>query len=113
MVRQAHLAGPRRTAAANERCHLKRMLWRAKRPLHARPFSWCEQTGDGLNGDDVQRFVFGERGEDRRHATRQHRLAAPRWSHQEQSMAAGSRNFGGALGVFLARDVAKINGVRR
>src|ERR1700737_763735 len=68
-----------------------------------------ENSGDGMDSNDFERFVFAQRGEDRRHPPRQHCLSGARRGDQEHVMAPGSCNFERTLGCLLANDVREVS----
>ena len=94
---QTHLAGARRAAAADQRRRRQRVMRSAERAHGTRRRARRDEPRDRLNGDDLQRFIFGERGEDGGQASREHRLAAARRADEQQRVTARGSDFGGAL----------------
>ena len=105
-MRERDLAGPRMTAAADQRRRARRVMRRAKRPLA--PALGGERPGERRERRRLQRLVLGQRRQQRRQALREHRLAGAGRSDEQQAVPAGGRDLQRALGLRLAAHVAQI-----
>jgi hypothetical protein len=88
------------------------MVWRPEGSHTSSNAGVVKNTGNGVNGDDFERFFFAECGKNARHAARQHRLSRPRRSNQQNVVPAGSGDLQGAFRPRLPDDIRKIRRVR-
>ncbi len=82
MVGEGDFAGLRFRAATHQRRAGGRVMGLAEGPL--RPVAQGHATGDGLNGGDFQRFMFGQGWKQSRQTTRQKGFPGARWSAEQQ-----------------------------
>jgi hypothetical protein len=68
-----------------------------------------ENSGDGVDSDYFERFVFAKRGQDCRHPSRQHCLAGARRPDQKNVVSTGSCDFKRTLGRMLADDIGEVS----
>jgi hypothetical protein len=66
-----------------------------------------------MNGDHLERLLLAECGEDRRHASRQHRLAGARWSNEKDVVSPGSCYLERPFCRLLADDVREVRVIAR
>ncbi len=85
MVGEGDFAGLRFRTTTHQRWAGGRVMGLAEGSL--RPVAQGHATGDGLNGSDFQRLVFGERWKQTRQPTRQQRFPGPRRSAEQQVVA--------------------------
>ena len=110
VVRERDLAGARHDAAADEAGVGDGVVRRAEGPLRDQAGAGIEHAGDGVNLGGLERFVEGERGEDRRQALGQHGFAGAGRADHENVVAAGRGHFERALGGLLAAHIAEVDG---
>src|SRR5689334_11928187 len=67
-----------------------------------------QQSGDGMNRDYFERLVLAQRGENRRDAAREHRLARAGRADQQDIVTSGGGYFERALCSLLTDDFRKI-----
>src|SRR5262249_44242243 len=83
VVREAHLAGARRFAAADEPGFADGVMRRAVRPPRDDALVRLDEAGDAVDAGRLDRFFEGERWENGRQETREHGFArAGRPEHQ-------------------------------
>ena len=111
VMREAYLARPRITAAANESGGRQGVVRRPKWSRDGDGGVRREQPRDGVNRDDFERFFFCESRQDRGQAAREHRLPRTGRTDHEQRVGAGRRDLERALGDVLADDVGKVHDV--
>src|ERR1019366_3625724 len=77
VVREAHFAGPRAIASADEADLADRVVRSAKGPRPREPAARREEPGDAVNGGHFKRLVRRQQREERGQAPGQHGLPAP------------------------------------
>jgi hypothetical protein len=110
IVRQRHLARPRNDASANQPGIGDGVVRRAERALRHQAGSRVEHAGYGVNLGGFQRFVEGERRENRRQPLGKHGFSGAGRADHENVMAAGRGNFESALGGLLAAHIFEVDG---
>ena len=108
-MRERDFAGARHDAAADEAGVGDGVMRRAEGPLRDEACAGVEHAGDGVNLGGFERFLEGERGEDRRQALGEHGFAGAGRTDHENVVAAGGGHFKGALGGLLAANIAKVH----
>ena len=84
VVGQAHLTWTRRRSPADQTCARDRMVWSPEWPVAGVDEAISQSSGNGMNRDYFQRFLFCELRQNPGQASREHRLArAWRTDHQE------------------------------
>ena len=76
------------------------------RPQHTPP---GQQSRHRVQLRRLERFVAGEARQDRRHASRQHRLAGPGRADHQHVVASGRRDLEGAARLCLPSNVAEVD----
>ena len=110
---EAHLAGPRIRPAADQPRVRDGVVRRPERPARDERLSQRQNSGDRMNLGRLQRLVEAHLGEDRRKASRQHGLAGPRGTDQQDVMPARRRDLERPLGMRLPPHLREINVVLR
>ena len=108
-MRETHFTGTWPAASTNQTSGGYRMMRRAKRSDRK---VWCtgraEQTCNGVNREDLQRFVVSERRHDAGKSSREHRLPCTRWPDEQDIVCTRRRDFECANGVILSDDFTKL-----
>jgi hypothetical protein len=115
VARETHLSRSRVAPAANQARCRQCVMWRAEWPGdgHGGVRQW--QSGDGVNRDDLERFLLGERREDGGHPACEHGLPRSGRADHQQGVRAGGRNLQRAFGHVLADEIGEVDrfGYRR
>jgi hypothetical protein len=113
-MREAHLAGTRLRAAADDRARGSGVMRRAKRP--SRVVGRREPArAHRCDGGDVERFVAGERRQQSGQPLRQHALAGAGGTDEQQAVSASGRDHERTLRGGLSAHVREVEltGARR
>ena len=105
-VREAHLAGARPRAAADERRHAGGVVRRAERPASLE-LAAHQLAGEAVHHRDLEHLLGRQRRQDRGQPRGEHRLAGARRADHQEVVAAGGGDLEHALGALLAFDVAR------
>ncbi len=108
MMRERDLARARDAAAADHRRHARRVVRCAERPLCHEAAIMLQKSRDAVNLRNLKRFLGCQRGQNRAHAPREHRLAAARYADHQHIVAARRRDFERPLGRELPLHVGEI-----
>ena len=108
-MRKAHLSGPRDRPAADHRRRRGPVVRSAKRRLaeQARPIP--EQARDRVDPRDLERLLPGERRQDRRQSSREHRLPGARRPLEQEVVGPGRGDLERAPAALLPADVGEID----
>ncbi len=109
MCDRRDFAGRGRAAAADQAGVADRVVRRAKRPRGQQRLAGFQQAHRGVDARRFDRFAGDQRGQDRRHALGEHRLAGAGRAEHQQIVRAGGGDRDRPLGHLLAADVGEID----
>src|SRR5438445_4823648 len=109
-MREAHLAGPRRRPAADERERRRGVVRRTERPRAEQRVPWVHETGHAVHRARGKRLVVVKRRKERGQRPSEHGLPRPRRADEQQAVRARGRDLEGALRRLLSGDVGEVDG---
>jgi hypothetical protein len=111
VVREAHLSGSRNGAASNQTRARDSVVRRSERTYASADAGMIQNTGNGMDGDDLERFFLAECGKNARHAAREHRLSRAWRANQQDVVPPSGSDLQRALRSRLSDDVGEIGSI--
>src|SRR4051812_13952814 len=111
MMREAHLSGSRQWPTADQSSAGYRVVWRAEWTDSLAHSVAVQNTRNGMNCDDLQRFVFRQRRQNGWQSTREHRFACSRRTDEQHVVTASRGNLQRPLRRLLSDDIGEIASV--